>query len=381
MRWRALLGLGVALAGCGAPPPPQFVPVPAPDEIRATLFLIGDAGAPKAGDRVLAALIAEARARPDSSSVVFLGDNVYPRGIPAEDDPTHAEAVRRLDVQLAVARAVPQARVYLVPGNHDWAKHGSDGWDAVRRQGVLARASGAELLPGDGCPGPVRRAIPGDFVLLLLDTQWWLHGGPKPDGPDDGCATWTTEAVLDSLGAGLAAARGRAIVVGHHPYRTHGVHGGHFGVLEHLFPLREWKSWLWVPLPILGSAHPIARQNGITSQDLSGAANRRMRAGFAARFAAAPPLAYAAGHDHSLQVLSDPHLGAAIVSGAGYADHVDPVGRGDDTRFAANRSGFVRLDRLSDGRVRLAVIAVPPTGAIEVHSEWIAAPPSAGTPP
>lgn len=82
-------------------------------------------------------------------------------------------------------------------------------------------------------------------------------------------------------------------------------------------------------------------------------------------------LAYAAGHEHSIQVLDQPPFAVEIISGTGYVDHVDHVGRADDTRYATATGGFVRLDRLADRRVRLAVVEVTKEGTRETHSEWL----------
>jgi hypothetical protein len=56
----------------------------AADSIAADLWLIGDAGLPNpAGEPVLRALTAEIRrAEPGLALVVFLGDNIYPNGLP-----------------------------------------------------------------------------------------------------------------------------------------------------------------------------------------------------------------------------------------------------------------------------------------------------------
>src|SRR3989441_1671350 len=62
------------------------------------------------------------------------------------------------------------------------------------------------------------------------------------------------------------------------PYTTLFRSGGHFGWQDHVFPLREVKSWLWIPLPLIGFTYPIARESGISSQDAPSTAYRRMRA-------------------------------------------------------------------------------------------------------
>ena len=106
-----------------------------------------------------------------------------------------------------------------------------------------------------------------------------------------------------SESGGTAGAR-HVVVIAHHPLVSGGPHGGYFGWQDHVFPLRNLKSWLWIPLPLIGSAYPIARAEGISSQDIPSRAYTRMRVALDSAFAGAPPLIYAGGHDHTLQVIA-----------------------------------------------------------------------------
>ena len=71
-------------------------PVPPMDSIELALFLIGDAGS-KAydGEPVLAELARQADSfRTVKQYVIFLGDNVYPRGVPPVGHPARDDAER-----------------------------------------------------------------------------------------------------------------------------------------------------------------------------------------------------------------------------------------------------------------------------------------------
>jgi hypothetical protein len=286
---------------------------------------------------------------------------------------------RRLDAQLEVTRR-SGLRTWFIPGNHDWDRMGPEGWDAVRRSArfIGERGGGIALqVPGDGCPGPEVADLGDRLRIVFLDTQWWLHkpAHPKPRDPDSSCAA-DSEAEVASALSRLLAERGsrEVVVVGHHPLATAGEHGGHFPVTTHLFPLRALKKWLWIPLPVLGSIYPIARANGITSQDLSGGANERMRAALGQAMSASPPLLFAAGHEHALQLFRGPYARFSAVSGAGIVDHEGPVGWNDETLYASSRPGFMRLDVTTDGRFRLAVVEVLESGPREAASFWLTHP-------
>lgn len=376
----SLLGSSLACFGPGrGTPPPATPPVAAahPDSVETTVFLLGDAGAPSEGDPVLSSLMADASVAPEKSVIVFLGDNVYPRGIPDTSALDRDEAVQRLMAQIRVGTRSGASTIF-VPGNHDWAYMGPDGWNAIRRQDSIITANGdsiVQLLPHGGCPGPVAVDVRANLRLILLDTQWWLHDWikPSPEVEGHGCPTDTPEEIIDSLEAQLASAGDRRVIVaGHHPLKTGGQHGGYFPLKSQLFPLRRIKDWLWIPLPIIGSVMPEARRRGLSNQDVSGPLNRRMRGALTAVFEEYHPLVYAAGHDHSLQILTGTAAGHLLVSGAGYYGHVSPVRFRSDTRFAAAKSGYMRLDILKDGRVRIAVVTVDSEGkGTEVYSGYL----------
>jgi calcineurin-like phosphoesterase family protein len=371
--WLAGVGLLAACVGAGGGVP--AAPVPSGAAVETSLFLIGDAGAPSPrGEPVLHALADALGKAVGDRVVVFLGDNVYPRGMPDSSAPDRAEMELRLDTQIAVVTDAG-ARGIFVPGNHDWANHGADGWGAIRRQGrwVARKAPAVTLLPADGCPGPAVVDIGLRLRLILLDTQWWLYGGPKPRGPDSGCRAADDGAVADSLRADLAAAGERTVLVAaHHPLASAGEHGGFFRVEDHVFPLRAVRSWLWVPLPGLGSIYPLARQNGISSQDQSSPVNRRMVEMLEAAMRDHPPLVWASGHEHNLEVLEGTVPRWLLVSGAGIFGHQGPAFRRTAMRFGSGDAGFMRLDVLADGRVRLGVLAVDREGrSRERFSMWL----------
>jgi hypothetical protein len=371
--------LVILLAACGHEVRPALVPIPLPlpAEVETTLWLIGDAGDPHdGGEPVLQALGEALHQDPGHSLVVFLGDNVYPRGLPDSGSPNRAEAERRLDAQIDVV-VNSGARGIFIPGNHDWDRFGPDGWNAIRRQGehIAERGQGrVELQPQAGCPGPVIRNQGERLRLVLLDTQWWLQAGAKPHDAASGCPTYAEVAMGNALGEAIQAGPGRHVVVlGHHPLRSGGEHGGYFGWQDHLFPLRNAAPWLWIPLPVVGSIYPLARSHGLSSQDLSGHANLIMQHAFAEAFAARPPLIYGSGHDHGLQVLDQGPARYLLVSGAGIYHHEGPVHGIDGTLYARRAAGFMRLDFLTDGRVRLGVIEVDERGrATEAFDRWLA---------
>jgi hypothetical protein len=367
----AAVVLAAACAGATLPYTEPAPPAPA-GAVEVSLFLLGDAGEPDpAGEPTLTALRAAVTAAAGERVVVFLGDNLYPSGLPDSGAADRPEAERRLTAQLAAVQDV--ARVLLVPGNHDWGYGGGDGLASLRRQEAFLAARGAPLLPGGGCPGPAVVDVATRLRLVLIDTEWWFQGGRRPEGLESGCVPGDRGGVVDSLRGALRDAGSRHVVVmAHHPLATGGPHGGHFTWRHHIFPLTELVSWLWLPLPVIGSLYPLARQNGWSDQDMSGRGNKEMRDSLAAAFVDRPPLVYAAGHTHALEVLDGGPARHLIVSGAGRFAHTSDVTALARTRFAESTGGFARLDLLTDGRVRLGVVLADAAGrGTERFSMWL----------
>lgn len=363
----------VGLGACAARPAiPAHVAAAGPADLDVSVLLIGDAGRPAPGfEPVLAALYEQAARDPQRSIVVFLGDNLYPDGLPDSTHEKRPEYERRLDDQVAVLRQAGVRGVFI-PGNHDWA----NGLAGVLRQARFVETRGrglATFLPRNGCPGPEVMDVGISLRIVLLDTQWWFHREPKPTAHGAACAGEDAGQVMDSLRSILATAGGRrTLVVGHHPLESGGPHGGHFDWTWHIFPLRTLGSWLWIPLPVVGSVYPVSRKLGVKSQDLTSSVYRVLRDSLRNALAERPPLAYASGHEHTLQVIDGDAVGLLLVSGTGIYDHKNPVAWLEETRFAASAAGFMRVDVLRSGRTRLGVFVVTANGkADEAFSLWL----------
>jgi hypothetical protein len=382
--------LGLLVVGCSHTAPyirddvPSVLPTDVPDldgpgaativgdPFVQRILLVGDAGDNDTPPPVFALLEEWASVAPHRTVIAFLGDNAYPAGIPAEAGEERTAGLRRLDVQLEVARRTGATAV-VIPGNHDWGPGGPEGRRRVEAQAArVAEVLGdrGRFVPSPGHPGPVVLDREG-IRLVAIDTDWWLLGRGK-EGPVPFLAEVPESEVLDDLAEAMRGAGSRpAVLLAHHPLATHGPHGGFHDWTDHVFPLRRLHRWAWIPLPVVGSLYPLVRSNlAVSSQDLRHRDYQRMVGAIESALADAPPVVVASGHDHGLQVLDAPSgVGVYVVSGAGSPQKLQAIGNGEDTRFAVHRTGFVALDLLDEERLLLRVVAV---GEPEViHAEII----------
>jgi len=324
-----------------------------PDEIETTLFLIGDAGEPDPRNNafVLDSLKRQAAEAPGRAVIVFLGDNVYPNGVPVDSSLTWPDARRRLETQ--VNAVPPGARGIFLPGNHDWQETGPYGLYSVRLQermiASLAAGRDVRMLPGNACPGPVAFEA-GRLRFIALDTQWWLHEFIVRDDKSKcnttvGGVTAALRELVKTTPAGHVA-----IVAGHHPLMTGGEHGGYCGLTG-----------------------PFRRLGGY-SQDILSSLNRTMRDSLESAFKAKAPLMYAAGHDHNLQVMKGaPNAQYLVVSGAGSEDKVAcAVYMRESYYVSQHRTGFMRVDILKNKGVLLSVFDYSSSGSPGApFSRWL----------
>ncbi len=359
---RARLGFSAAvvaaLSACGSPPLPSFpsppvVRTPVPAEVESVVFMVGDAGAALTGRSPLLARLqadverwSEALGRESAVTVLFLGDNVYPVGVRDRSRPEFVRDTAYLWGQIRVVAGAQALRHgssgLFLAGNHDWGN--ATGPEGLRRLRNLeeqldeARAGGpnVELIPRAGSGGPAVRDIGARSRLMALDTHWFLQGPSEED----------RLRFFTRFEEELRAATDRHLLVAaHHPFRSGGPHGT-------FSPAGEALGLLF-----------LLKKSGTLVQDLNSSVYSELLDGIreAFRRTGRPPLVFAGGHDHSVQVLDGltPNEPVAIVvSGAGSKS--TPVADVEGLRYAASSPGYVTLFILRSGAVDLVVTAGDP---------------------
>ena len=313
------------------------------DTLQAKLILIGDAGDFKGGRHPVIDAVRQTTKLDKKTTVLYLGDNLYTTGLPDEQYSFYDIRRSVLDTQIAIANGT-DAKVYFIPGNHDWDKGGKGGWDAIRRQQQYIDTKGGKnvkFYPEDGCGGPVEVSLSNDVTMILFDSQWWIHPYDKP-GVESDCPYKTPLEILNQMEDILSKnAKKLVILACHHTFKSYGIHGGYFTPKQYIFPFTDLKPNLYIPVPLLGLIYPIARGVFGVSEDLSHPAYANMIRDVEKVVKGHPNVIFVAGHEHSLQLIKDSSYNY-IVSGSG-TKHTR-VSHNKKAPFISDLNGYAILD-------------------------------------
>ena len=315
------------------------------DTIASRIVLIGDAGELTNGKQLVVDAIKRLVPMDERTTVIYLGDNLYQTGLPLDQSSEYAAAHAVLDYQLSVAEGT-KAKVYMIPGNHDWHNGGRDGWEAIIREQQYVAQLGkpnVKYLPEGGCPGPEDVKLPGDVAVIFFDSQWWIHPYDKPEIESD-CDYKTKDEFLSRLDDLLNENSDKLVILAcHHTFKSTGVHGGFYTLKQHIFPFTEMNPKLYIPLPILGTIYPIERSIFGSPQDLKHPGYADMIKEIQAVTEKYPNLnlIYAAGHEHSMQLIKDSSR-YYIVAGGGVS--FNRVSKSRKTHYAKAETGFAVLE-------------------------------------
>jgi hypothetical protein len=291
-----------------------------------------------------------------ASTIVFLGDNIYPNGLPPEGDRRrpHAEQVLKSQFEMLQGH---QGRTIYLSGNHDWNKGKADGYGYLLRQEEYIRQQlGApeSFLPRNGCPGPIPMQVAEGVLLIVINTQWWVQRGDRPIGKTFSCEVESQDEFFAQFKRLLHQNQHqRILVAAHHPLYSNALHGGKFKVKQHLFPLTALHKKIYLPLPVAGSVYPLYRQMFGAYEDMSHPRYKRMRKRLLNILHRYSNVVYAAGHDHNLQYffVQGNHY---LVSGSG--SKLAYVKKGGKAHFAHEEKGFMVVDYYDTGEAWLHVL-------------------------
>lgn len=300
------------------------------------VYLIGDAGEDTIPGKALLLLKDELIANPNSS-VIFLGDNVYPAGFNKNDK----HSVMRMDAQLQILKEY-KGSAYVIPGNHDWDAQKRKGLERINEQQVyvekylkqssVKNKDSVTFSPRAGLPGPESILLSNGLRLIIIDTQWFLHFHRKEYV---GSIKQTKKKFYKDLDSLLVQSKNngeQVIIAAHHPIYTNGQHG------KRKQPFRFLINC--TPFQIFG----LLGINRLYSQDISNPRYKKMRKQFLSTINKYDNIIYVSGHDHNLQCFKEDG-NRYIISGSGSKrSHLMKHKRFNSVYQDDKTTGFIKIE-------------------------------------
>ena len=307
-----------------------------------SVFLIGDTGELRDSSANFKILKQQMDQNPNST-VIFLGDNIYPNGLIEKKHDRHSHEKIRSQLKMF---SKFRGNVFFIPGNHDWAnaKNFSKGKARLANEekfierflkdsSTVANGKDQTFLPSDGQPGPAQvKLYDRKLKVIFLDTQWFMYLGYKTPTPALEDSTRRFFVRLDKMIANAKENNQKVLVVAHHPVYTDGKHST---IRKSPGFIKRWKF-----------------------QDMSGAIYTGLAHNLDSVFSKYPGMIYASGHDHLLEYFRMKG-NDYLVSGSG--SKTTPFSRkfpfnpahpyNDVTMYL--EQGFFRVDYYDDGSVKI----------------------------
>ena len=304
-------------------------------EIAHSFYLIGDAGisAEAESSKAITSFKTALSKASKNSTVLFLGDNIYPKGLPKKGDEGRSSAESQLNAQINAVKGFKGETIFI-PGNHDWYSNGLKG--LKRQEKYIEDALGKNtFLPENGCPIE-KVEISDDIVMIVIDSEWYLTNWDKHPTINDDCEIKTRFKFFGELESLIKKSRGKTTIIAmHHPMFTNGPHGGQYSFGSHL-----------KPIPVLGTLKNVLRKtSGVSPADLQNKKYNAFKKRVVTIAQENEKALFVSGHEHSLQYLIQDNL-PQIVSGSGSKSTAT---RNVSGQFSSSDSGYARLDVFKDG--------------------------------
>lgn len=277
----------------------------------------------------------------ENSSLVFLGDNIYPTDdSPIRNLETNVQATEKIKKQLDLSQKF-KGSVFMIPGKADWG-YGLNG--LLSQEKIIQKYPNkkSELLPKNGC-GIESKSLSPTVELITIDSQWFMEDWDKHPEINNGCTIKTREQFFEAFETMLLQNQQKTIVLAmHHPIFSNGVYGGNYSLKQQLFPFDNS-----VPLPIVGSfINLIRKASGYNSQDIQNIIYSALVQRIKITVQKYDNILVVSGHENNMQYSKRDGI-QQIISGSGA--YVSPAKAVEPTDFSYGGFGYAVLDVYANG--------------------------------
>jgi len=323
--------------------------------LKQRIILLGDAGLSNITplQASLEKAVERAKLSPDKTSVILLGDNIYPSGFPNKEPQQKAfntkqlKHIAYLEAQLQIAKQ-SRAEMFIVPGNHDWYATQVDSQASYIENYAIEHQLTAQFIPYQVNELPLPQMVNRNGIsLVFIDSMWLLKTNEenfqKAIHHLNSLLKSSVEQFPDNI----------ILLAAHHPMETMGPHGGYYSRFGH----QTYEAIVQLFSP--------------NHQDISSEKYQKLIKHIKTTISPYQRTIFAAGHDHSLQVFKDDTQSIPrynLVSGAANTKKLTGVSHNKNTEFALSQEGFIEIDVLDNGAV-LKVFDIKHTNP--VHQQWL----------
>lgn len=310
-------------------------------ELKHSIYFIGDMGEAPLVDSNIKMLKKQLDFSKENGTLVVLGNSISKEYLDKdrEDDEFVSHDLNRF---LTLAKDF-SGEVVFIPGDREWTLDRKNGWESLQSFENYVEefiGKGDVFLPSGGCPGPIELELTDDIVLLIVDSQWWLHLGEKPEAE---CGFENTADFLIQLSDVFKRNENKKLVLAsHHPVYSGGKHAGNFPFPG---PVELYRKFIGTP------------------QDFASPYYKQMRYMAKQMIGKSPRMISVSAHDNSLQLKKIEDVFQVISGSASKTEYVNKK----KMDFALSEIGFSKLNFYQNGSVYLEFWSVGENGDKTAH--------------
>lgn len=322
-------------------------------QIDHIFYLIGDAGNAKNNFDLthFKILKKELSHENKNATVLFLGDNIYEKGMVKKDNLNRKLAENSINAQLNLVNNF-KGNTIFIPGNHEYYSGGIKG--LVREAKYITnKLNKNSFLPKKECPIATVK-IDKTVLLIVIDSQWYLENWDKNATMNDNCDIKNRDQFFTEYEDILKKNTDKTIIVAiHHPMFSNGAHGGQFSLKQQLYPFGNK-----FPLPIIGTLANILRKtSGVSPQDLINKKYLEFKRRLVTLSQKSDKLIFVSGHEHNLQYIFNENK-PQIISGSGSKYKAARVING--SLFSYGGLGYAKLIVYKNGASKVFYYSASP---------------------
>ena len=278
------------------------------------------------------------------ATLLFIGDNIYPLGMPKEGKPNRKIAEDKLNQQIALAKSVNGKTIFLA-GNHDWY-HGLDGLQ--EQKDYVENALGKKSFLPRKYEAIDAVEINDQLTIITIDSEWFIQNWDKHPTINEESFIKTREDFFEEFRSLINKNQNKITLVAiHHPMVSNGNHGGYFSARQHLYPYKN------VPLPVLGTiGNYLRKTSGASPADTQHTYYRMLVDRLTTITKNQEQVVFVSGHEHNLQYIEQDGI-KQVISGAG--SKTEEARSVQKSSFSVGKLGFATLKVYENNKVDVAL--------------------------